>query len=78
MPERLAFVPDTMVGRILAMWSDRLAPNLQRDFVANAQPPYYVLSEQTEAVLEFMAVRADDLAGQASTNSGTHLRCVRE
>ena len=51
-PERLAFVPDNMAGQTLVMWSDRLAPGLQRDYVADAQPPYYLLSEQSEAVLE--------------------------
>jgi hypothetical protein len=39
MPERLAFVPENMSGQTLVLWSERLAPNLQRDYVANAQPP---------------------------------------
>jgi hypothetical protein len=51
-PERLAFIPENLTGQILVMWSERFAPNLQRDYVANAQPPYYLANEQTQPVLE--------------------------
>lgn len=51
-PERLAFIPDALNGHTLVLWSERFAPGLQRDFVADAQPPYYVIHESTESVLE--------------------------
>lgn len=51
-PERLAFIPENMNGQTLVLWSDRFAPNLQRGYVANAQPPYYRIDAQTELVLE--------------------------
>jgi len=50
--ERLAFIPENIGGQILALWSERFAPNLQRAYVANAQPPYYRIDEQTEPVFE--------------------------
>jgi hypothetical protein len=51
-PERLAFIPENIRGQTLVLWSERFAPNLQRDFVANALLPYYRVEEQTESVLE--------------------------
>jgi hypothetical protein len=51
-PERLALVPENVAGQTLVLWSERFAPNLQRDYVAKAQPPYYHVDEQAESVLE--------------------------
>ena len=51
-PERQAFIPENMSGQTLILWSERFAPNLQRGYVANAQPPYYCIDEQTEPVFE--------------------------
>lgn len=51
-PERQAFIPESMSGQILILWSERFAPNLQRGYVSNAQPPYYRIDEQTEPVFE--------------------------
>ncbi len=51
-PEHQVFIPENMSGQILVLWSKRFAPNLQRGYVANAQPPYYLIDEQTESVLE--------------------------
>jgi hypothetical protein len=51
-PERLAFLPENLDGQTLVLWSERLVPNLQREYVAIAQPPYYRVNEQTEMVFE--------------------------
>ncbi len=51
-PKRQAFIPENMSRQIVVLWSERFAPNLQRGYVANAQPPYYCIDEQTEPVLE--------------------------
>jgi hypothetical protein len=51
-PERLAFIPENIGGQTLVLWSERFSPNLQRGYVATAQPPYYRVNEQTESVLE--------------------------
>jgi hypothetical protein len=51
-PERLAFIPENVSGQTLVLWSERFSPNLQRDYVATAQPPYYQVHEETESVLE--------------------------
>ena len=51
-PERLAFIPESLSGQTLVLWSERFAPSLHRDYVAKAQPPYYLVDEQTESVLE--------------------------
>ncbi len=50
--ERHAFIPDSMSGQILVLWSERFAPNLQRRFVATADSPYYLADEQMESVFE--------------------------
>lgn len=41
-----------MGGKALVLWSERFAPNLQREYVAIAQPPYYRVNEQPEMVFE--------------------------
>jgi len=51
-PERLAFIPENMGGKSLVLWSERFSPNLQREYMAIAQPPYYRVNEQTEMVFE--------------------------
>src|SRR5690349_4491827 len=51
-PERLAFLPENINGQTLVMWSERFAPNLQGRYIANAQPPYYLVDEQEESVFE--------------------------
>jgi hypothetical protein len=51
-PERLAFVPEHISGQILVLWSERFAPNLQGRYIAKAQPPHYLVDEQTESVIE--------------------------
>jgi hypothetical protein len=53
MPERLAFVPDNMIGQTLVLWSERFALNPERDFIARAETPYFLMNEQTQPVLEF-------------------------
>jgi len=49
-PERIAFVPENMNGQTLVLWSERFAPNLQGNYIAQAQPPFYLVDEQTESV----------------------------
>ena len=51
-PERLAFLTENVSGKTLVLWSNRFAPKLQRRYVAKAEPPYYVVDEQTELALE--------------------------
>jgi len=51
-PERLAFITKNMGGKALVLWNERFAPNLRREYVAIAQPPYYRVNEQTEMVFE--------------------------
>jgi len=51
-PERLAFLPEDASGQILVLWSKRFVPQLQRRYVAEAEPPYYLADEQRESVLE--------------------------
>jgi hypothetical protein len=51
-PERQTFIPDNMSGQSLVLWSERFAPNLQRRFVAAADPPDYLADEQREPVFE--------------------------
>ena len=50
--ERLAFIPENINRQTLVLWSERFASNLQGRYVAKAQPPYYLVDEQTESVLE--------------------------
>lgn len=50
-PEKLAFIPASLSGETFVFWSERFAPELRRDFVA-AQPPYYLVHESSEAVLQ--------------------------
>lgn len=50
-PNRLAFIPDNLSGHTLVLWTERFAPNLNREYVA-AQPPYFLVRESTESVLE--------------------------
>lgn len=54
--ERLAFVPENMTGYSLVLWNQRFAPNLQRRFVATADPPYYLADGQTESELSLSGV----------------------
>jgi hypothetical protein len=51
-PKRLVFISESMSGKTLVLWSERLAPKLHCDYVAKAQPPFYFVNEQTEAVLQ--------------------------
>ena len=51
-PERLAFVPENISGQTLVLWSERFAANVRRRYMAEAQPPYYLLDEQTESVFQ--------------------------
>jgi hypothetical protein len=53
-PDQLVFVPDNMHGQTLILWSKRFAPDLQRGFISKAQPPYYLVDEQTEPVFELL------------------------
>ena len=47
----MPFVPKNISGQILVLWSERFAPNLQARYIP-AQPPYYLVDEQTESVFE--------------------------
>jgi hypothetical protein len=51
-PEPIAFLPDHLTGKTIALWTNTFAPNLQRGYVADAQPPYHVMDVNTEHVLE--------------------------
>src|SRR5713101_7101646 len=69
-PERLAFIPENMGGKTLVLWSERFAPNLQRDYVAKAQPPYYLVHEQTESVLELSLSASTMWEGRPALTQG--------
>ena len=69
-PERLAFIPENISGQILVLWSERFAPNLQRDFIANAQPPYYLVREQTESVFELSLSALTTWEGRPALTQG--------
>jgi hypothetical protein len=69
-PERLAFIPENTSGETLVLWSERLAPNLQRDYVAKADPPYYVLKEQTELALELSLSAKNTWDGRRALTQG--------
>ncbi len=51
-PEPLAFASDNLAGKGLVIWNKRFSPVLQRDYVAQADPPYYLINEQSESVLD--------------------------
>src|SRR6516165_5484524 len=69
-PERLAFLPENLNGKTLVLWSERFAPNLQREYIADAQPPYYVVEEQTESVLELSLSALTTWEGQPAMTQG--------
>jgi hypothetical protein len=69
-PERLAFIPDALQGHAFVLWSERFAAGLQRDFVAAARPPYYVIRESEEPVLELTLSAATTWQGQAALTQG--------
>jgi hypothetical protein len=69
-PERLAFVPENISGKTLVLWSERFAPNLQRDYIANAHPPYYVVQEQTESVFELSLSTLTTWEGRPALTQG--------
>jgi hypothetical protein len=69
-PERLAFVPENLRGKKLVLWSERFAPNLQRDFITNAQPPYYCMDGQTASVLELSLSALTTWKGQPALTQG--------
>lgn len=68
-PERLSFLPETVSGKILVLWSESFAPKLQRGYV-NAQPPYYRVDEQTESVLELSLSALTTWEGQPALTQG--------
>lgn len=49
-PQRLAFLPD--IGHTFVFWSNRFASEVQRKYIANAEPPYHRVDEFSQAVLE--------------------------
>jgi hypothetical protein len=51
-PERIAFLPDNLTGKMVALWTDKFAPDLQRKYVARAQPPHHAVDVSAESVLE--------------------------
>lgn len=69
-PERIAFIPDNMCGKTLVLWSKRFAPNLQRSYIAKAQPPYYWIDEQTEPVIELSLSRLTMWEGRPALTQG--------
>ncbi len=69
-PEPLAFAPDSAMGHDLVLWSERLAPGLQRDYIANANPPYYLVDEQTEAVFELSLSKLTTWEGRPALVQG--------
>jgi hypothetical protein len=68
-PDRLAFIPDNLSGEILVLWTERLAPNLHREYVP-AQPPYYQVRESTESVLELSLSGFTTWEGQEALTQG--------
>jgi hypothetical protein len=68
--ERLAFIPDNMSGQSLVLWSERLAPSLQRRFVAAADSPYYLADEQTESVFELSLSGVTKWEGRPALTQG--------
>ena len=69
-PERLAFIPDNLSGHTFVLWSERFAPGLQRDFVAGAQPPYYVIHESDESVLQLTLPALTTWEGRSALMQG--------
>ena len=69
-PERLAFIPDALHGHTFILWSDRFAAGLQRDFVAAAQPPYYVIQESEESVLQLTLSASTTWQEQSALTQG--------
>ena len=69
-PEHLALIPENMSGKTLVVWSDRFAPNLQREYVARAQPPYYLVNEQVEAVFELSLSGLTSWEGRPALTQG--------
>jgi hypothetical protein len=68
--ECLAFVPDNMAGQTLVLWSQRFAPNLQRRYVATADPPYYLADEQAESVFELSLSGVTTWEGRSALTQG--------
>jgi len=69
-PERLAFIPENMSSKTLVLWSERLVPTLQRDYVAEAQPPYYFVNEQTESALQLSLSALTTWEGRPALTQG--------
>ena len=69
-PERLAFIPEKVMGETLVLWSTRFAPDLQRRYVPHAQPPYYRVDEQTERVFELSLSAQTIWQNQAALTQG--------
>jgi hypothetical protein len=69
-PQRLPFIPENISGETLVLWSERLAPNLRRDYVAKAQPPYYLVDEQTESALELTLSSLTTWEGRPALTQG--------
>lgn len=69
-PERMAFLPDSVNGEMVALWSERFAPDLHRKYVANAQPPYHVMDVFTESVLQLSLSRLTSWNGSEALTQG--------
>lgn len=69
-PERLAFIPENLGGQNLVLWSERFAANLQREYVAISQPPYYRVNEQTEMVFELSLSALTEWDNQPALTQG--------
>jgi hypothetical protein len=52
------------------LWSERFAPNLQRRFVAAADPPYYLADEQRQPVFELSLSGVTTWEGRPALDGG--------
>jgi len=69
-PEPIVNLNDEARGQTFVLWSKRLAPNLKRNFVPNANPPYYLLDEQTESVIELTISALTNWEGRPALTQG--------
>lgn len=68
-PESISLITDDM-RRSMILWNKRLAPTIGRKYVASANPPYYRLDEQAEAVLEFSPSIVTEWQGKPALTHG--------
>src|SRR5512133_4216840 len=66
----LGFISDNLKGKTLVLWNKRFAPELQRSYIASADPPYYRVDEEPEPVFELSLSRTNTWEGRAALMQG--------